>query len=563
MLILKPVAIATVFGLLTAGLCLGAQPAGSVQKQLEDEQRRRQISEEIQNRLSKDSQASPVDNSAVVPEEEDEGAQSADSLTFFCGRIEFDASEVLRPTWLAELAGPYEGREITLGELKSMVAQINDVYRQKGLPTARAVLPAQEVVGGAVRVALIEGKVSQVRLQGNRYTRDSMILQSLPSVARTGQLLEINDLERDLIRYNKLYNNNLRVELKPGEGLGETDVLVFTDDQKLCRVAWLSDNLGQQSVGEYRQSALVEVNSLTGHRDTLTATGTFADGTNAVYGTYICPLASQCAEIGLIGSYSDVAVRHGPFKDLGIKGFSYDVGGIVSFALKADESWLVKANVQFHHKLSNNFVTGFALSDTDEYISSIGLSAEKVDEYGIWYGQLEELFGGGDVDHYGRQAFCRTTGGLARVQFIPDTPLIGILRASGQVSGTQLPTLEMFQIGGGTTVRGFPEVLLIGDDGYLASAELSTTVKWLPCHVGHIPVREHIRLFGFVDHGGVSNRGESSIFSETLLSGGTGVSLQIDDRISGQCTVGFPIGNYDDIPTVGDYRIHFSLMIAH
>ena len=560
--ILRPVAIVAAICWFSLGAVFSAEPAGSVQKQLEDEQRRRQVGAEIQRRLSEEREKGPVDDSAVAPGK-DGDAKSASNPTFFCRRIVFDPSQVFQPGWLAELAAPYQGREITLRELKGMVSQINNVYRQKGLATARAMLPAQEVVDGVLRVALIEGKVSQVRVQGNRYTRTSMILRSLPSVSRTGQLLEVNELEQDLIRYNKLYNNNLRVELKPGAALAETDVLVFADDAKRCRVAWLSDNLGQESVGEYRQSALLEIDSLTGHRDALTMTGTFADGTNAVYGTYICPVAGQSAEFGLIGSYSDVAVRHGEFKDLGIKGYSYDVGGIVSFALRADKQWLVKANVQFHHKLSSNFVTGFALSNSDEYVSTIGLTAEKTDERGIWYGQVEELFGGGDLGQSEHQAFCRFTGGLARVQFIPDTPLIAIARASGQVSGTDLPALEMFQIGGGTTVRGFPEVLLIGDDGYLASVELSTTVKWLPCHVRRLPLRDSVRLFGFVDHGGVSTRGETSLLPSTLLSAGTGVSLQVDDRISGQCCIGFPIGNYDDVPTVGDYRIHFSLMMAY
>jgi hemolysin activation/secretion protein len=554
------VGCAATIWLITASLSFAVDPAGSVQKHLEDEEQRRQIRKEIQRRLSTDRPGKSIDDSAIRSEVGN-GGPATDAASFACRRIVFDESEVLNPGWLAEVARPYEGREVTVGELKSLVARINDVYHEKGLATARAVLPSQEVVDGLVRIALIEGKVGQVRLQGNRHTCDSVIRQNLPSLASTGQLLDTRQLAQDLIRYNKLHNNDLRVELKPGAGYEETEVLVVADDKKLWRAAFMSDNLGQTSVGEYRQSVLLEANSLSGYRDALTMTGTFADGTNSVYGSYLYPVVNRNVEVGVIGSYSDIAVRHGAFKDLGIKGYSHDLGGIVAFPVRVDERWLVKTNVQLHHKYSNSFVTGFAISNCDEYVSSHGFTVEKTDERGIWYGQFDQYLGSDTESE--QRAFYKLTGGLARVQFIPDTPWMAIFRVSGQASATRLPTLEKFQIGGGTTVRGFPEVLLIGDDGYLTSIELSAPMRWLPCQIGRIPVRDRFRGFGFVDHGGAFNRDDTGLLPELLLSAGAGVSLQVDDRINGHCTIGFPIGNYDHVPGVGDYRIHFSFTMAY
>jgi hemolysin activation/secretion protein len=170
-----------------ASLSFAVDPAGSVQKHLEDEEQRRQIRKEIHRRLSTDRQGKPIDDSAITSGVGN-GGPTADTASFACRRIVFDESEVLNPGWLAEVASPYEGREVTVGELKSLVARINDVYREKGLATARAVLPSQEVVDGVVRITLIEGKVGQVRLQGNRHTCDSLIHQSLPSLACTGPI---------------------------------------------------------------------------------------------------------------------------------------------------------------------------------------------------------------------------------------------------------------------------------------------------------------------------------------------------------------------------------------
>ena len=41
-------------------------------------------------------------------------------------------------------------------------------YQENGYPVARAVLPAQKVEKGMVRIEVIEGRVGDVRFEGNR-----------------------------------------------------------------------------------------------------------------------------------------------------------------------------------------------------------------------------------------------------------------------------------------------------------------------------------------------------------------------------------------------------------
>ena len=139
--------------------------------------------------------------------------------SFLLKRIDFTKSELLSEETLRGLAATVEGREVTLAEVVEVVERINTLYRERGIPTAQAVLPAQEVADGNVTIKLVEGRVGDILLEGNASTADSFILSRIGQTK--GELADVGALERSMMRFNRTQDVQLRAELKPGAKFGD------------------------------------------------------------------------------------------------------------------------------------------------------------------------------------------------------------------------------------------------------------------------------------------------------------------------------------------------------
>ncbi|MDO8944918.1 MAG: POTRA domain-containing protein [Desulfobacterales bacterium] len=78
-------------------------------------------------------------------------------------RIRVDALRLTGATLFteAELVAATDftpGRDLTLPELRNTAAQITRFYNDRGYVLAQTYLPAQDVVGGTVNMAVVEGR---------------------------------------------------------------------------------------------------------------------------------------------------------------------------------------------------------------------------------------------------------------------------------------------------------------------------------------------------------------------------------------------------------------------
>jgi hemolysin activation/secretion protein len=107
-----------------------------------------------------------------------------------------------------------------------------------------------------------------------------------------------------------------------------------------------------------------------------------------------------------------------------------------------------------------------------------------------------------------------------------------------------LPSSEQFSLGGKSTVRGYTQGKLTGDQGYYIRLGLSTSLT------------ERVNSFIFLDHGGAYpyKGNEESVDEENYLTGtGFGISSNFTENISGRFALGLPLDLEEDP------KLHFSL----
>lgn len=543
------------WSVLSGGVVM-AQPSALPDAGLERE-RGRETREflELQETLEKQAEEPPVleidDENARAPEVAD------DRDIIPVEEVRVDSSEILSGKDIARVTGRYEGKTVSLRDLYRMIEEINALYRAQEVLTAKAVLPPQRIEEGIVVVRLIEGRVGRIELLERRFTRVSFIRRRL-SIAG-GELLDLKELEKDLFFFNRTQDVHLQAELVPGEEFGTTDVVLHVQEPAPYLITVYGDNAGADSLGEERVGAILAIPSMFGYRDLFILSGLWAEGTKGGSASYEIPLGTLGTRGGVSFDKNLISVNSGPFSDLELDGDFYDLAFYLRHTFLVRRSYTLTGVLEYHARRSVTEFGGIEIATSRVRTAVAGGELQAWDKKGYW--ATRHTFTQGLDSMGGDRSFFRYNGDLTRLQILtPETNLL--VRLGGQWADVdQLPSSEQFQIGGLATVRGYDEGLLVGDDGYLVSAEL--TFPFLPeAQLGRFALQKAVKGALFVDHGGAfpfKGDGESIDSDDFLTSAGLGLVFDFGDYFSARIYLGFPL---HDPTNDQDERIHFSLQTA-
>src|SRR5512133_1863135 len=93
----------------------------------------------------------------IKPASQPVNAQQS-SATIVVNRLQLTGAQVYTEARLLAVTGFTAGSSLSLTDLQGMAAKIATYYRQNGYFVAQAYVPAQEIQGGVVTIAVIEGQ---------------------------------------------------------------------------------------------------------------------------------------------------------------------------------------------------------------------------------------------------------------------------------------------------------------------------------------------------------------------------------------------------------------------
>lgn len=459
-------------------------------------------------------------------------------------RIALDPSRILSAEELKTVTAHYEGREIAFAELTSLVAELNALYAQKQV-LARAVLPPQQIADGVVTVRLIEATLGAVKVEGNASTAESYITRRVRLAS--GELVALDGLRDGLVDFNLRNDLTLRAQLAPGASFGTTDVVLQAVEPPRWEATVGFDNAGTEAVGEERVALNVVTRSLTGYRDRLITAGVFTEGSKTGSVLIDVPVWRRGTRVGAGFDASDISIENGPLADADV------TGSASTLTLQATHPLLTRPDLRIDgllaYRAKHSSTEFFDVEIANVTVRSIeaSVSATKFDATGTWFTQHGLTSG---IDAIGSDnSFLVYRGDVQRWQRLWGDALLRLSVQGQWADIALLPPAEQFQLGGRYSVRGFREGLLIGDTGYLTSAEVRKPLA-LPV-AGEIGRWLQGRLTGkvFVDHGGAfpfKGAREETGAEDYLTSAGFGFDLVPYKGTSAQLAWSFPIGFRDD-----------------
>jgi hemolysin activation/secretion protein len=469
----------------------------------------------------------------------------------------FEGNHAFSSEELAQVTKPFTQRELGSEELEQARRAVTVHYVRHGYVNSGAVIPDQSPTNGIVLMRIVEGKLSEINVHGNKWLRDGYIRSHLERWSDPP--LNLPELQQglQLLRQNPNVSQ-INAEMKPGSSPGEGLLDVRVKDEQPFRLGLQVDNQRPPSVGAVQISLLTADMNLTGHSDPVlfrygiansTENGVEWSGADNLEGSYELPVTRYDTTVGVHGSRLNTSIIENPFLSLDIKSLTTTIGFVVRQPLYQSPNQEVAFSVGFDHRENESSLLGerFNISpgavDGLMKVSVLRLSQEWFQRGPNHVLALRSTFNIGldvwdatddGISSHPDARFFSWLGQAQYVQRLFNTQNQMILRLSGQMTAEPLLALEQISIGGFNTVRGYPENTLVRDRGIISSVEFRVLLLFNKSGEGMLS------LAPFFDFGGGWNIPDSPS-PTTIYSTGIGCLFKPSKHFSAEVYWGYRI----------------------
>jgi hemolysin activation/secretion protein len=377
-------------------------------------------------------------------------------------------------------------------------------------------LPAQQIEDGAVRVALIEGRVGGSRRRGR--VRPHPPPGRTRGGSRQGSLAAPRALEGRLRLFNANNDAQARARLAPGTEYGTTDVTLTLAEPARYSGDLFIDNNGFESTGALEVGAVLRAYRLFSDADRLSAVIVASRGVVSSSLSLSTPIGDRF-RVGASGSYGRTRVLFGSLASLGITGTSLSFGGDAAALVLINTKASVTATASIQTTLSRTEIAGERVVEND----AINASAGALATYAV-PGLSATLQAQVTRAHVRERLSAETVKplllqGSAALAKALGKDFQGRLRGDWQLATRDnLPGILQYQIGGTRSARSLTPGAGAGDSGFSTAAEFA-----------YATVLDGVAIepYAFVDHAQTSLPGQRL----SAQSAGVGVNLSFGAKV--------------------------------
>lgn len=518
--------------------------------------------------LASDNQPEANPQAVAAPQPD---ASRSTAHTFDLLELQVEGNTLLDRVRVERAVYPFLGQNKTVKDVEAARQALEIVYRDSGYATVVVDIPEQDVKEGIVRLKVVEGTVSRVRVTGSRYFSLGRIRSGVPALAE-GSVPNVPALQEQLKEINQASPDRTVTPIfRPGRTPGTVEAELRVKDELPLHADIELNNRYSRDTSELRASASLRYANLWQREHSASLMFQTApentDDVRVLAGTYVWPLGdgevlaaylvnskSNVATVGdlsVIGNGDIVGARfikslpssgnyyHGATFGLDYKDFKEDIvplGGTGATTPISYLNFLTQYNgtkVTEEAKLSGEFSVNFGLrglANTDAEFENKRSQAKPNYMYFGAHGDYTNNY------RNGTQLYAALTGQLA------DSPLV---------------SNEQFGAGGAQSVRGYFESQAMGDDGVFGNLELRS-----PSYAKHIPHLRELRLLTFADAGKLRVReplpGQTSRYE--LYGAGVGLRLQGEHGFDASFDWAWPLTNATGVEkgdSRGNFRLHY------
>lgn len=392
---------------------------------------------------------------------------------------------------------------LTIGQMGLIAEEITKYYRERGYFLARAVIPAQEVVGGIVTIRVLEGRLGEIIPEGNRRYSDADI--QAPFADFKGKMITVDRVEDALLTLQAYPGMSASGVFRPGKVVGTADMLVNVQGERTQDWLVRFDNHGSRFTGIERLVVDYTWNNPLHDADLLKLQVVQTlDPANSLYGSlrYEAKFDNPDNRWGFAlsnNTFDVIDIATG--QDSGISGVSRDMNIYFTHQLTRTRTKKTSMLAEIVRKTGDTKTGGSTASRDEEAVLAAQIDSEIISPASATISSMylrvdvgfdgvlgvptsSEILNpppGSTTPQYSRSgatgAFKKLQVGYSVLKSLAPTRSV-LFRFNGQWTNDRLTSLEQFNLGGTPTVRGAPTSAALRDYGGYASIEYNTRGLW-------------------------------------------------------------------------------------
>ncbi len=442
---------------------------------------------------------------------------------------------------------------ISLPELKNIVQDITNFYRNHGYILSRAVLAPQIVKGGVIHIQIIEGYIDHIKVTGDVKNTGSLLL------AYTQPLLNVRpttmaQLEKYLRIANEIPGVQVKAVLEPSTTHLGASTLNLVATLKRVDASLTYDNHGTVYLGPQQLTGTIAINSLIRPGDTTQLT--YLNTTNNKALHYIdvshqTPIGSHGLTLTVGGNRSETAPGLN-LQTLDTRGTADTYYTSLQYPLIRSREQDLTLDTGFSYVDSKTTLFGNTTTLYNDEIRPIKIGgtyrlSDSFNGTSVSAAHIERGLGimGADTDSSSPTAsrfgatgvFTKLTAQISHLQPISNRFSL-LATTTGQYTLNPLLSSEQFGFGGSQIGRGYDPSELLGDQGLAGSLELRADLypEFLKL--------QNIQLYSFYDIGKIWNKNSSvsdTPANQSAASAGLGLRFAFNRFLSGDLMYAQPL----------------------
>lgn len=540
---MKKITLGVVLFLASFSFCLSHSFGADATSAQESGPQAERFQKDLQREKEQLERSKPRPAKIVVPQEKEKPV--AAGVSFVLKEVKITGSSLFSPEELKPAYQAYLNKTVNFKDIELIIKNIKEKYRQKGYLTTDAYLPEQQISGGSIEIRIIESKMGKFTIEGMRQFSEPFISKWLH--AKKNEVLNVNDLERDILRLNKFSDLEARVVLSAGKEPQTSDVTVQIKDNFPWHAGIGFDNRGTRLSGKYRNTLYLRSGNLSGQGDSFFLNTIYNADSFGESVSYSLPVGTYGTKFNVDATYFKMKLGK-EYKANHIRGITQIYSPHMTWELALQENFEAYFDTGIDIKCIKKKTLGELTSDDNLRLPYFSFDITRNDPSGITAFSPRFTFGTSDFLGASRRnhpsASREGTGGfffkpefnLRRYQKMPWESYL-IANSQFQFASRTLAPSEQLQLGGAYSVRGYPEGDYLADVGGLLSLDWIFPMYLFPRDwklvKSNQPLREVVRpviLFD-VGRGKLKKFDSAELKDKTLMGVGAGLRFNFFNKI--------------------------------
>jgi hemolysin activation/secretion protein len=398
----------------------------------------------------------------------------------------FSNADILTSQTKENLSKDIIGQCFNNKKISKLIERIIDIYDQNGFITTEVELLQDRLNQGIIELKIFEKNIEEIILNYQKSPPNSLQyrLQKYSAFGFIeGKKLNGNDLSQGLYQLNRLSSNNASYSIVNGKDRFNNKIIVNNHQKFPARLNLNHDNLGNKSTGIYRTSLHGSFDNMLGVNDNINLTynsNINDDSKNRDIKTYLASLYFPFSyySLTLEGSNSDFYGKDSLNRNF--NGYSKRYSMIINKLFTENLNYRISGKIGFTQKETGSYLEQQKVNNSQRRLTIINsniLATYFVDKNTTIFFKPSIIQGLGILGAYRDYSFNNPHLNFTIFKFYNsiqrnfrmfnlNKPVTLTSEFDSQLANKTLFGSEQISIGGYTTVRGFRERNIAGENGF-------------------------------------------------------------------------------------------------